>query len=128
MIKRDYARRKLTQLLAELDQYTPGEFWRQMSRIAYGATGEPHAEELRGKVHQLTARLAGAMFAGGNGTVTAAEQIRALSHEVEELTAKRHADQITIHNLRQTIADQATRLDLLETRLAGEIARGGEQC
>jgi hypothetical protein len=41
-----YARDKLTLLLRDLDQYTAGELWRQMSRIAEGATGIPHAESL----------------------------------------------------------------------------------
>ncbi len=41
-----YARTKLTQLLRDLDHYNQFEFWRQMSRIAHGATSMPHAEEL----------------------------------------------------------------------------------
>lgn len=41
-----YARSKLETLLRDLDRYTGDEFWRAMSRIASGATGSPHAEEL----------------------------------------------------------------------------------
>lgn len=41
-----YAKEKLTLLLRDLDSYTSDEFWRQMSRIAAGATGADHAEEI----------------------------------------------------------------------------------
>lgn len=43
----DYARRKLTTLLRDVNNYTTDEFWRQMSRIAAGATGQEHAEDLK---------------------------------------------------------------------------------
>ena len=46
-----YARDKLTTLLRDLDRYTADEFWRQMSRIAAGATGADHAEELAKKLN-----------------------------------------------------------------------------
>ena len=39
-MKYDYARKKLTSLLAEIDCYTDGEFERQMLRIIKGATGK----------------------------------------------------------------------------------------
>lgn len=42
----NYAREKLQALLRDLPAYTGEEFWRQMSRIAAGATGTDHAEEL----------------------------------------------------------------------------------
>ena len=45
-IDHDYARKKLEQLLRDLPAYTGDELWRQMSRIAGGATGADHAEEL----------------------------------------------------------------------------------
>lgn len=45
-LKHDYAREKLTLLLRDLDRYDGDEFWRQMSRIAHGATDHPSAEEL----------------------------------------------------------------------------------
>jgi len=41
----DYAQKKLESLLNNLPAYTGAEFWRQMSRIAAGATGNDHAEE-----------------------------------------------------------------------------------
>lgn len=41
-----YVRQKLECLLRDLDSYTAGEFWREMARIAEGATGIPHAESL----------------------------------------------------------------------------------
>lgn len=41
-----YVREKLTQLLRDLDNYSAGELWRQMARIAEGGTGIPHAESL----------------------------------------------------------------------------------
>lgn len=43
----DYARQKLETLLRDVNSYTGEEFWRQMSRIAGGATGTSHAEELQ---------------------------------------------------------------------------------
>ena len=45
-IDHHYAREKLTLLLRDLDSYNGDEFWRQMSRIAHGATDHPSAEEL----------------------------------------------------------------------------------
>lgn len=39
-MKYDYAKKKLTSLLAEIDCYTDGEFERQMLRIIEGATGK----------------------------------------------------------------------------------------
>lgn len=50
----DYARRKLTLLMRDLSNYSAGEFWREMSRIAGGATGRDHAEELE-RQHQAMA-------------------------------------------------------------------------
>lgn len=46
-MKHDYAREKLTLLLRDLDSYNGDEFWRQMSRIANGATHHPSAEGLQ---------------------------------------------------------------------------------
>jgi hypothetical protein len=45
-IDHHYAREKLTLLLRDLDSYNGDEFWRQMSRIAHGATDHPSAEAL----------------------------------------------------------------------------------
>jgi hypothetical protein len=45
-IDHHYAREKLTLLLRDLDGYNGDEFWRQMSRIAHGATDHPSAETL----------------------------------------------------------------------------------
>lgn len=39
-MKHDYAAKKLSQLLRDLDQYTADEFRRQMARIIGGATGQ----------------------------------------------------------------------------------------
>lgn len=46
-IDHNYARRKLTLLLRDLSNYKAGEFWREMSRIASGATASIHAEGLK---------------------------------------------------------------------------------
>jgi len=43
----NYARGKLTLLLRDLSNYNGGEFWREMSRIASGATASIHAEGLK---------------------------------------------------------------------------------
>lgn len=43
----NYARGKLTLLLRDLSNYNAGEFWREMSRIASGATACIHAEGLK---------------------------------------------------------------------------------
>lgn len=46
----NYARQKLQVLIRDLSHYTGDEFWREMSRIAGGATGADHAEELQAKL------------------------------------------------------------------------------
>lgn len=43
----NYARGKLTLLLRDIRNYNAGEFWREMSRIASGATASIHAEGLK---------------------------------------------------------------------------------
>ncbi|RUR34509.1 hypothetical protein [Vreelandella nanhaiensis] len=43
----NYARGKLKLLLRDLSNYNAGEFWREMSRIASGATASIHAEGLK---------------------------------------------------------------------------------
>ncbi len=44
----NYAKGKLKLLLRDIDNYDDGEFWREMSRIAYGSTtGQPNAELLK---------------------------------------------------------------------------------
>ena len=49
----NYAKKKLRTLLRDVDNYNCGEFWRQMSRIACGATGRDHAEELEKRIKEL---------------------------------------------------------------------------
>ena len=65
-LKQDYARRKLKCLVRDLKEYTPQEFWNQMSRIAQGATGLDGAEELHKQVLELKehTRLQGKIVAG----------------------------------------------------------------
>lgn len=46
-IDHNYARGKLKLLLRDLSNYNAGEFWREMSRIASGATTSIHAEGLK---------------------------------------------------------------------------------
>ncbi|WP_193090824.1 Mce/MlaD family protein [Halomonas colorata] len=46
-IDHNYARGKLKILLRDLSNYNAGEFWREMSRIASGATASIHAEGLK---------------------------------------------------------------------------------
>lgn len=46
-IDHNYARGKLKLLLRDLSNYNAGEFWREMSRIASGATASIHAEGLK---------------------------------------------------------------------------------
>lgn len=50
---KNYVRRKLTLVLRDLDHYTAEEFWREISRIAHGATGLPSAEQLQTRVKEL---------------------------------------------------------------------------
>lgn len=54
-LDKDYAERKLIVLLRDLNNYDAGEFWREMSRIASGATGSDHAEQLHQRVAELQA-------------------------------------------------------------------------
>lgn len=46
-MKHDYARGKLAILLRDVGNFTADEFWREMSRLASGATGREHAEGLQ---------------------------------------------------------------------------------
>lgn len=46
-IDHNYARGKLKLLLRDLSNYNANEFWREMSRIASGATASIHAEGLK---------------------------------------------------------------------------------
>ncbi|AIA76267.1 hypothetical protein FF32_15910 [Halomonas campaniensis] len=46
-IDHNYAREKTQLLLRDLSNYNAGEFWREMSRIASGATASIHAEGLK---------------------------------------------------------------------------------
>ena len=57
-LNKDYARIKLELLLRDLDHYNADEFWRQMSRIAGGATGLDHAEVLADKLNKADVMLA----------------------------------------------------------------------
>jgi|GEM_PF-2678387 len=52
---RNYARRKLELVLRDLSDYTADEFWREISRIASGATGLPSVEHLKGHAEELEA-------------------------------------------------------------------------
>lgn len=52
---RNYARRKLELVLRDLNDYTADEFWREISRIASGATGLPSAEQLQAHAKELEA-------------------------------------------------------------------------
>jgi len=52
---RNYARRKLELVLRDLRDYTADEFWREISRIASGATGLPSVEHLKGHAEELEA-------------------------------------------------------------------------
>ena len=61
----NYAKGKLKLVLRDIDNYNDGEFWRELSRIAYGSTtGQPNAEELgiqltdaKEKIHHLKGSL-----------------------------------------------------------------------
>lgn len=56
-MNKDYAKEKLELLLRDLDNYNDGEFWRQMARIADGATtGQPNAEQLQKENKALQAK------------------------------------------------------------------------
>lgn len=59
-MKHEYAREKLMLLLRDLDRYNGDEFWREMSRIAHGATDHPSAEDLL-KERDALARFANDM-------------------------------------------------------------------
>src|SRR5690625_3968912 len=52
---RNYARRKLELVLRDLRDYTADEFWREISRIASGATGLTSAEQLQAHAKELEA-------------------------------------------------------------------------
>lgn len=43
----DYARKKLAVLIRDVGSFNGDEFWREMSRLAAGATGQEHAEGLQ---------------------------------------------------------------------------------
>ncbi|SJN14862.1 hypothetical protein CZ787_17270 [Halomonas citrativorans] len=52
-IDHNYARGKLKLLLRDLSNYNAGGFWREMSRIASGATASIHAEGLKAERNAL---------------------------------------------------------------------------
>lgn len=56
-IDHNYARGKLKLLLRDLSNYNAGEFWREMSRIASGATASIHAEGLKAERDALAAHV-----------------------------------------------------------------------
>lgn len=53
VLDKNYARQKMEILLRDLDCYNSSEFWREMSRIASGATGSDHAEQLQARNAEL---------------------------------------------------------------------------
>jgi hypothetical protein len=85
-----YAREKLTLLLRDLDSYTAGEFWRQMSRIANGASKLESAEQLKQERDQLAAQNA-RLREGLNQSI---ELLVTAIHEPEQITEPE------IHDLR----------------------------
>ncbi|GAB2798860.1 hypothetical protein GCM10027040_27200 [Halomonas shantousis] len=91
-VDRDYATDKLELLLRDIGMYTAEEFWRQMSRIAAGATGMPHAEELRQDcdMHrdaEMAWEKAMMQAIGEDGIRSAVEAIEQLRNEREALAA-----------------------------------------
>lgn len=52
-----YAREKLQHLVNNLETFNSGELWRELSRIAEGATGIPHAESLRRDLERAERKL-----------------------------------------------------------------------
>ncbi|WP_139172618.1 hypothetical protein [Onishia taeanensis] len=133
----DYARRKLTTLLRDVNNYTADEFWRQMSRIAAGATGQAHAEDLKAERDALA-------FQNKNreGLVRRAiekeEQYDALAAHVEAQTAELSACQSILYQLARAgevtpqYADDAKRvlsqkpptsLDRRDARVAAKAMR-----
>lgn len=56
-----YAREKLERLANNLETFNSGELWCELSRIAEGATGIPHAESLRIDLERAERKLEAAV-------------------------------------------------------------------
>jgi len=78
----DYARSKLELLIRDLDHYTGEEFWRQLSRIAAGATGASHAEGIRKQRDDLAVFVNEALDASFDGCSLDGAWIQERCHEL----------------------------------------------
>src|SRR5690625_3982870 len=88
---RNYARRKLELVLRDLRDYTADEFWREISRIASGATGLPSVEHLKGHAEELEAELAAARAGWQETIAKMASQERPAYDEQQQRIAKLEA-------------------------------------
>lgn len=88
---RNYARRKLELVLRDLRDYTADEFWREISRIASGATGLPSAEQLKEHTKELEAELAAARAGWQEAIAKMASQERPAYDEQQQRIAKLEA-------------------------------------
>lgn len=87
-----YARRKLALVLRDLNDYNADEFWREISRIASGATGLPSAEQLKEHTKELEAINLGL-------TKTLLEEESEKATLVEALERIRAMDSMSYHSL-----------------------------
>ncbi|MDX5979594.1 hypothetical protein [Vreelandella alkaliphila] len=83
----DYAKKKLATLLRDVGNFNGDEFWREMSRLASGATGRDHAEALekqlnRYKQAEMTWEQTMMRLLGVDGVKDAEREIAALQSRV----------------------------------------------
>lgn len=102
-MKHKYAREKLTLLLRDLDHYNGDEFWRQMSRIANGATQHPSAEVLQETVTLSVTCLTEIYNALGLGGINETKRHCLALKTIEDLNAKeKESEQLAAHVERLT--------------------------
>lgn len=119
-----YARRKLALVLRDLNDYTADEFWREISRIASGATGLPSAEQLKEHTKELEAINLGL-------TKTLAEMVAEkakLVEALEKIDAMPHYDYPLRFGCNKSLHDRyELMLQTASEALAAYRKQGGEQ-
>lgn len=109
---RNYARRKLELVLRDLSDYTAAEFWREISRIASGATGLPSAEQLKEHAKELEAELATARAGWQETIAKMASQERPTYDEQQQRVAKLEA--INLGLTKTLVEMQSEKVKLVE--------------
>lgn len=120
---RNYARRKLELVLRDLSDYTAAEFWREISRIASGATGLPSAEQLQAHAKELEAELAAARAGWQETIAKMASQERPAYDEQQQRIAKLEAINLGLTKTLVEMEEEKAKLVGALERLVGDVER-----